>query len=195
MDAHALVVANLWLVRRALARIPHAPADHEDLLQEGALALLRCAVRWNPRGASFAAYAYRRVRGAILDALRAPSFGGSLTVARSDQELRQRAGLPHRPSVVSLSARARRDGRESEDAHGATVGDTVASEPRDADAAPVCDELLSWLSARDARVVRLYFGGMTQLEVARETGLCDSRVSQIVSRSLAYLRARARRSA
>ncbi|MBX9677695.1 MAG: sigma-70 family RNA polymerase sigma factor [Gemmataceae bacterium] len=69
-----LVVNNLKLVRhvvgRLVAKLPPG-VDLENLEAAGALGLVEAANRFDPtRGIAFDAYAYRRIRGAVLDELR-----------------------------------------------------------------------------------------------------------------------------
>ena len=69
-----LVHEHSALVRRAahqlMARLP-ASVQLDDLIQAGMLGLLEAAQRFDPaKGASFATFADRRVRGAMLDEIR-----------------------------------------------------------------------------------------------------------------------------
>jgi RNA polymerase sigma factor for flagellar operon FliA len=74
------------IVRRLTPRLPHS-VDRDDLLQAGTLALLGAARRFDAeRGAHFEAYAAVRVRGAVLDELRALDCVPR-TVRRSEREL------------------------------------------------------------------------------------------------------------
>ena len=69
-----LIVEHYWMAR-AIARVVGSGlgrAEREDLVQVGALALVGQAGRFNrSRGVTFSAFARRRIRGAMLDALRA----------------------------------------------------------------------------------------------------------------------------
>lgn len=71
----ALVLSNLPLVRHILGRLPvtlPTGLSQEDLASAGVLALLRCIDTFEPeRGLEFATYAVPRVRGAMIDELRA----------------------------------------------------------------------------------------------------------------------------
>ena len=70
-----LVLANLPLVRFIVRRLPVAllpDLGEEDLVSVGALALLRSVDDFDPeRGVAFATFAVPRIRGAVLDELRA----------------------------------------------------------------------------------------------------------------------------
>ena len=74
-EAHALVALHLPRVRatvnRFVQRLP-AAVDREDLVQSGVLGLIDAARRFDPaRGCSFETYCEIRIRGAVLDQLRA----------------------------------------------------------------------------------------------------------------------------
>ena len=68
------IIAHLGFARAVASRAidPRCRgADREDLIADGVLGLVQAARRYRgDRGASFGAYAARRVRGQILDALR-----------------------------------------------------------------------------------------------------------------------------
>jgi RNA polymerase sigma factor for flagellar operon FliA len=70
-----LIVENLPLVRYVLGRLTLPPMDDEiynDLLGQGVLGLIDAVDRFEPkRGLRFSTYATLRIRGCILDALRA----------------------------------------------------------------------------------------------------------------------------
>jgi RNA polymerase sigma factor for flagellar operon FliA len=75
----ALVLQHVDLVRRIayhmMRRMPHS-IEVDDLIQTGMLGLLEAAQRYECRaGSTFAAYATRRIRGAILDSLRRSDWG------------------------------------------------------------------------------------------------------------------------
>ncbi len=74
----ALFEANLPLVRHVdypgAVQVPR-PVDREELATAGALGLVEAARRFDPdRGVPFDRYAARRIRGAILDAVRAADW-------------------------------------------------------------------------------------------------------------------------
>jgi RNA polymerase sigma factor for flagellar operon FliA len=75
----ALVLQHVDLVRRiAYHMMRHMPRSIEvnDLIQTGMVGLLEAAQRYECRnGSSFATYATRRIRGAILDSMRKSDWG------------------------------------------------------------------------------------------------------------------------
>ena len=77
-EAAVLIESHLPLVRKvvasAAANYP-SHADRDELVQAGALGLVECAYRFEPeRGVPFERWAALRIRGAIVDSLRASDF-------------------------------------------------------------------------------------------------------------------------
>ncbi|MCW2674251.1 MAG: polymerase, sigma 28 subunit, SigD/FliA/WhiG [Frankiales bacterium] len=77
-DERELVERHLPLVHQVVGRVAaHYPrhADREELTQAARLGLVEAALRFDPaRGVPFGSWAMLRVRGAILDAVRALDF-------------------------------------------------------------------------------------------------------------------------
>ena len=71
MDRGQLIAQHLPYVKRTARGLFNVPAEREDMEQAGCEALCRCAAEYDAaRSDSFWAYAYRRVRGAMLDEAR-----------------------------------------------------------------------------------------------------------------------------
>jgi RNA polymerase sigma factor for flagellar operon FliA len=137
-EARALVEQHLPMVRHVLAGVAaHFPrhADREELAQAASLGLVEAAARYDEeRGVPFDRWAALRIRGAILDAVRALDFAPrtlraasrEVEAARSDltaklgrtpssQDIATHLGIPisdvdqlqgqvHRSVVLSLDA-------------------------------------------------------------------------------------------
>lgn len=77
-DARALIEENLPLVEQVVVQVAaHFPrhVDRRDLARAGALGLVEAAGRYEPaRGVPFDRFAARRIRGAILDSVRAADW-------------------------------------------------------------------------------------------------------------------------
>ena len=77
-ENHQRIVDHLWLVKHIAQRMAINLPDHvtyDDLYSAGTLGLVTAARDFDTsRGVEFSTYAYRRVRGSILDDLRARSF-------------------------------------------------------------------------------------------------------------------------
>lgn len=90
-EAKALVEGNLPMVRQVLAGVAASyprHADREELAQAAALGLVEAAARYDPaRGVPFDRWAGLRIRGAIVDAVRALDFAPrTLRAAARDAE-------------------------------------------------------------------------------------------------------------
>src|SRR4249920_2567406 len=96
------------LARRMASTMPHS-IDLGDLVQDGVLGLMDAAHRFDEaRGIKFETFAERRVRGAIIDALRKDAWPRGVRRVRRELEAareRLRATLGHEPSLADLAAR------------------------------------------------------------------------------------------
>ena len=112
VEAKVLVEDNLPLVSQVLAGVAaHYPrhADREELAQAAALGLVEAAARYDAsRGVPFDRWAARRIRGAILDAVRALDFAPrTLRAAARDAEVARTAlerTLGRTPSLGEVAA-------------------------------------------------------------------------------------------
>ena len=100
------------LARRMAASLPHS-IDVSDLVQDGVLGLIDAAHRFDAdRGIKFETFAERRVRGAMIDALRKDAWPRGVRRQRREldaarEELRRELG--HEPSMADLAARVGSD--------------------------------------------------------------------------------------
>ena len=96
------------LARRMATSMPHS-IDLGDLVQDGVLGLIDAAKRFDAkRGIKFETFAERRVRGAIIDALRRNAWPRGIRRVRRDLEAARqslRIELGHEPSMTDLAAR------------------------------------------------------------------------------------------
>ena len=95
------------LARRVAATMPHS-IDLGDLVQDGVLGLIDAARRFEEsRGIKFETFAERRVRGAMIDALRKDAWPRGVRRVRRELEAareRLRVTLGHEPSLADLAA-------------------------------------------------------------------------------------------
>jgi RNA polymerase sigma factor for flagellar operon FliA len=174
------IIAHLQFARAVAARSidPRCRgADREDLIAWGLVGLVQAARRYRgDRGATFGAYAARRVRGQVLDALRERD---PLTrTARRAFRTAQRTGEDPPPPYVEVSL----------DRIGEIAEGKRASGPRDERWASVARALRD-LSAAERRVLVLSYGrGLTLREIGREIGLSESGVCRLRARALARVR-------
>lgn len=111
-DTAALIEANLPLVHHVVLQVAgHFPrhVDRQELARAGALGLVEAAKRFDPsRGVPFDRFAARRIRGAILDAVRAVDWAPRSVRALGreleavEQELANQRGT--QPSVDDVAA-------------------------------------------------------------------------------------------
>ena len=199
------VTENLPLVRYIAARIAStipASVELDDLVQTGTMGLIDAVRRYDPsKGIPFPAYARYRIRGAILDALRA------LDWATRNQRMQRKAAatnaLCERPvetkpvrttffslgPVVSLSSQ-----RESDDELPAP--DVPCAENLHPDrlfeateAREIVQRALNVLPERYRKVVVMYYSGdWSMRDIGRTLGVNESRVSQIHKAALGKMK-------
>jgi RNA polymerase sigma factor for flagellar operon FliA len=209
-----------YIARRIHERLP-AQVLLEDLVQAGVMGLIDALHRYDPaRHAQLGTYARFRIRGAILDSLRALDWSPR-DLRRRGRELKEterRLGerLGREPSAPEICAElgleleayyrltAALHALESDagpaDADGLSALDLAASpEPdpfeqcqRSEDRARLT-QVIAELPERDQQLLSLYyFEELTMKEVGAVLGIGESRVSQIHTALLAKLRARLR---
>ena len=100
------------LARRMAASMPHS-IDVGDLVQDGVLGLIDAAHRFDAdRGIKFETFAERRVRGAMIDALRKDAWPRGVRRQRRELDAAReslRRELGHEPSMADLAARVGSD--------------------------------------------------------------------------------------
>lgn len=185
-----LVEGHMAIVDVVAGRLPSPAISPEDRRQDGFLGLVEAAARYTPgRGASFGTYAYRRIRGAMLDAER-QGEGVAIRTPRGrwrrmDDEERRRS-----QPIVRLDRERMTKPNE--------VGDVfayLAEVPEPADDEPVYDaEMLRLaverLGGKAAKALRLYYwGGLTMREVGQRLGVTESAISLIHAEAIRHLRA------
>jgi RNA polymerase sigma factor for flagellar operon FliA len=159
-------------------------ADREDLVADGVLGLVQAARRYRgDRGASFGAYAARRVRGQILDALRERD-----PLTRSARRAFRAAQRASEGGAVSAPAANPPYVEVSLDRIGDVAEIRRAPGRRD-DRWPKVASALRDLSPLERRVLVLSYGrGLTLREIGGEIGLSESGVCRLRSRALAKVR-------
>jgi RNA polymerase sigma factor FliA len=180
------IIAHLQFARAVASRSidPRCRgADREDLIAWGLVGLVQAARRYRgDRGASFGAYAARRVRGQILDALRErdPLTRSARRAFREAQRTSLEAGsaAATTPPYVEISLDR--------------IGDVAevhrAPEHRD-ERWPMVAGALRDLTPLERRVLVLSYGrGLTLREIGGEIGLSESGVCRLRARALARVR-------
>ncbi len=166
------------------------PGDREDLLAWGALGLVQAARRYREDvGATFAAYAARRVRGCVLDALRAadPLTRKERRAFREVVRLHPDAPTPRVELSLDALLEEGRAGPESvmwvDDSPVSALG-----RPRDARWHGVASKLRGLPAAERRVLVLSYARGLTLREIGVRVGLSESGVCRLRTRALAHVR-------
>jgi RNA polymerase sigma factor for flagellar operon FliA len=215
-----LVVRYTPLVRvvahRVMAGLP-THVDHADLTQSGIFGLIDAIERFDPqRCPRFESFAVQRIRGAILDELRAQDWvprtvrgrvreleraqerlERQLQRAATDREIAAEMHLPVR-EVQGLIRQVQVVSVEALDEIGGGVADLFADAAPDPMSVVQARETMRQLNAavaglseRDRTVVQLYYlENRTLAEIGRLLGVTESRVCQLHARLVERLRGR-----
>jgi RNA polymerase sigma factor for flagellar operon FliA len=183
------IIAHLNFARAVAARTvdPRCHgADREDLIAWGILGLVQAAQRYRDDRGPFLAYAARRVRGQVLDALREkdPLTRSARRAFRAAREAN--AELPNPYTEISLD-KCLDAGYEPQQSVEFRPG---ARGPRDERWPGVARELRSLPDVERTVLVLSYARGLTLKEIGRQVGLSESGVCRVRSRALAKVRRR-----
>jgi RNA polymerase sigma factor for flagellar operon FliA len=181
------IIAHLQFARAVASRSidPRCRgADREDLVAWGIVGLVQAARRYRgDRGASFGAYAARRVRGQILDSLRERD-----PLTRSARRAFRAAQRASEDSEAAPAAAAAPYVEVSLD----RIGDVAESRRppgRQDERWPLVASALRDLAPLERRVLVLSYGrGLTLREIGGEVGLSESGVCRLRARALARMR-------
>ncbi len=211
--AHAPLVK--YLAHRIGSRLA-GPVDFDDLTGDGLLGLIEAVDRFDPsHQVRFKTYAESRIRGAILDGVRARDWAPR-SLRRAERKLEM--------AIASVEKRTRRVASDEEiaqelrlsleelqelyvQARGVRVGslpgrDDEGRDPPDPRLDPLREveekehksllsEEVSRLPEREQLVLSLYYErGLTLKEIGAVFGVTESRVCQIHTRAVARLRTR-----
>jgi RNA polymerase sigma factor FliA len=183
------IKAHMDLVRAIAGGIRSRPlgrgVDLDDLVGYGAIGLLEAASRFDPtKGVPFAAFAGRRIQGAVVDGIRAQHWFGR----GADPNLRiERVGEAWLIALAD-AARASNDTRWS--------GRPMVQPPVELDETrqSLVAAELNRLPEPQRRLVDLcYFHGKTLSAAAKELGFGRSWASRLHARALGRLRAAAQK--
>jgi RNA polymerase sigma-B factor len=205
-----LIESHLPLVKAVARRYAGRGTELDDLVQVGAVGLIKASDRFDPaKGVAFAAFAAPTIEGEILHHLR--DRGSVMRIPRDLQHLSRR--IHHRQAELSVSL-----GRSPTVAEIAAALDTgedeveralAADRARDAvplapeDEAPAAEGPLSGsddrltlastmraLGERERRIIYLRFhADKTERQIAQEMGISQAHVSRLLTGALSELRA------
>lgn len=218
VEHHGPLVRGVGL--KLAVRLPSS-IELSDLLQSGTFGLMEAVDRFDPaRGIRFEGYAAQRVRGAMLDELRAQDWvprtvrARSREVERARDAVQARTGRPasERELAAELGIGLRELRQAGRPLHLVSVGHlgAAASSGVDVLAALLADEAdepglavtrretgdelraaIAQLGERDRTVLRLYYlEDHTLAEIGVLLGVTESRVCQLHARILTRLRGR-----
>jgi RNA polymerase sigma factor FliA len=197
-----------YVAGRMRTRLPDT-VDQDDLVSDGVLGLMDAVERFDPeRGLTFQTFAVPRIRGAIIDGMRAMDFvprsvRDKLRVVQKAQlALEERLGRS--PEVHEVAAETGmpvqqvRDLTKQASGNHANLDDfDLADELASAadsgmeagDDNALLMRVVQELAERDQVIIALYyFEGLTLAEIGAVLGVTESRVSQLHSRATATLR-------
>ncbi|MGA0800664.1 MAG: RNA polymerase sigma factor FliA [Steroidobacteraceae bacterium] len=217
LDGDTLVKRHAELVRRIafhlVAKLPPS-VEVDDLIQAGMMGLLEAASQYSAdRGASFETFAGIRIRGAMLDSLRAMDWTPrsvhrkARDLAKAIREVEHETGGEASPVMV-----ARHMGISLDEYH-QIVQDAASSQLSSLDELesdePVGAELdplrtvtdvkfkqaliatIDGLPEREKLVMSLYYqDGLNLKEIGLVLGVTESRVSQLHGQAISRLKAR-----
>lgn len=209
----SLIVGNIDYVRHILGKLVvelPASVDEENLLSAGTLGLIEAANSFDEaRGVAFRTFAYRRIRGAIIDELRRNCPLPQRVLENLSLVRAARLVLPPPVTLDALVARTGLSMREVEECLEASRltaqhsledrddGRTTNGREPDAPAARMeaeetRDQLahaLTQLPERERICITLYYMEDLRLkEIGAVLGISESRVSRILSRAEYQLR-------
>lgn len=159
--------------------------DTSDLVSCGVLGLAEAWERFDPeRGVAFEAYAVPRVKGAIIDAIRATDW----VPRKARQKARQTGESPLLLVSMDESRGGGDDGRPTAD----LIPDGEPLPGDELEAIEGRRELMAAMNRlpeRERMIVTLhYFQGVQLAQIAKSLGVTESRVSQLHTRALKLLR-------
>jgi RNA polymerase sigma factor FliA len=199
-----------YVAGRLRTRMPES-VEQDDLVSDGVLGLMDAIERFEPaRGLSFQTFAVPRIRGAIIDGMRAMdivprSVRDKLRlVNRAQASLEERLGrVPEDVEVareVGIPVQQLRDlSRKASSTHANLDDFDLADELSSAtdhrveqgDVRASLMQVVDQLGERDRIVIALYyFEGLTLAEIGQVLGVTESRVSQVHRRATTVLRQR-----
>jgi RNA polymerase sigma factor FliA len=164
-----------------------AGVDADDLVSCGVLGLAEAWERFDPdRGVAFEAFAIPRIKGAVIDAIRAADW--------VPRKARQRARLTGEPVAVLVSMDSERSTDDGDHNSADRIVDVSAVEPgADLLATENRRELIGAMNRlpdREKTIITLhYFERVALQDIAKSFGVTESRVSQLHTRALRMLRA------
>src|SRR6186997_1141508 len=185
------------LARRMAATMPNS-IDIGDLVQDGVIGLIDAANRFDEgRGIKFETFAERRVRGAMIDALRRDAWPRGVRRVRREleaarEQLRRERTIVRITTIESTSPMAKIENIDSSTLPAVMVPSEPLSPHRLFEQAEMRDRVktaLQMLPERERRIITLYyFEEATMKQIGTAIGVNESRVSQLHARAISRLK-------
>lgn len=167
-EREQFITANMKLVYSRVYKF--CGKCDEDMAQEGFIALVLAADRYNPdNGNSFGAYAVKYIDGYILTHI------AKNTLIKPHRGQRDSKYGAHK-SICSLS-------EPVSEASTLTLSDVIASDDdpeNEAIGRAYASHLMRILKKREKKALLMYIGGMKQNDIAKEFGVSKSMVSRYI---------------
>jgi RNA polymerase sigma factor for flagellar operon FliA len=197
-----------YVAGRLRTRMPDT-VEQDDLVSDGVLGLMDAIERFEPaRGLSFQTFAVPRIRGAIIDGMRAMDFvprsvrDKLRAVQRAHVTLEERLGRAPEDTEVArelgIPVQQLRDlTRQANSSHANLDDFDLADELSSAadhqleqgDVKASLMRVVDQLGERDQVIIALYyFEGLTLAEIGQVLGVTESRISQVHRRATTTLR-------
>lgn len=216
-NADELVRTHSDLVKRIAyhlcARLP-STVEVDDLIQAGMIGLLEAAAQFQDgKGATFETYAGIRIRGAMLDSLRALDWAPrsvhrrARELAQVIQEIERETGAEAGPADIAARLGISLDEyhhivQDAASCHLSSLEDMEGTDPgddrldplravTDADFKIALAEAIDGLPEREKLIMSLYYQDELNLkEIGKVLGVTESRVSQLHGQAVSRLKAR-----
>lgn len=187
------------------------PVPVEDLISDGLFGLIDAVDKYDPsRGVQFEAYAVNRIRGAIIDGVRAMDWvprsvrskGQRITAATetlahtlhrqpSDEEVAAYTGMSERDVVLNFNERYVRT-FDKQDQYGGVIDDqrhdlsqsTEQTTELDALRTTIATQLEQFTEREQWLFALYYFEGLTLAEIGVVLGVTEARVCQIHTKAM-----------
>jgi RNA polymerase sigma factor for flagellar operon FliA len=197
-----------YVAGRLRTRMPDT-VEQDDLVSDGVLGLMDAIERFEPaRGLSFQTFAVPRIRGSIIDGMRAMDFvprsvrDKLRAVQRAHVTLEERLGRAPEDTEVArelgIPVQQLRDlTRQANSSHANLDDFDLADELSSAadhqleqgDVKASLMRVVDQLGERDQVIIALYyFEGLTLAEIGQVLGVTESRISQVHRRATTTLR-------
>lgn len=188
MRTHEELSMHMPLVHQVVARVlrrlpPNVLRD--DLLAAGAIGLLDALRRSSERGPQFEAYARIRIRGAVIDELRAQDWLSRRARTRATRAQEGTGPAADCSAIVGFDDLPEVQSASLVDASSANPEEEVEQHSERA----ALQRAVALLPEREASIVTWhYFEGVAFKDIAARLGVSEPRISQLHARAMGRLR-------